>query len=90
MSKARKTEAFDRVCDMQEDVDSIKNLARALIMMSADLEESYAGAVAEIAFHILDRADTIQRRRDKLFWLLHPNGAHLETVGWPDQDEEAA
>ena len=83
--------AFDLVCGMEEDLQRVENLARALMMMGGYLDEDDAAPIAEVARHIRDRARALESRRDALFRLLRPNSARYKQAGWRwDEEDEAA
>ena len=80
--------AFDLVCDMEQDLQRVRNLARALMMMGGYLDEDDAAPIAEVAWYIREHARALESRRDALFRLLRPNSTHLRQRGWP-YDEKA-
>jgi hypothetical protein len=82
--------AFDLVCEMEEDLQRVGNLARALMMMGGYLDEDDAAPIAEVAWHIRDHARALESRRDALFRLLRPNSTHLSKRGWPDEKADEA
>jgi hypothetical protein len=80
--------AFDLVCGMEEDLQRVENLARALMMMGGYLGEDDAAPITELAWHIRDHTRALESRRDALFRLLRPNSARQKQAGWR-RDEEA-
>jgi hypothetical protein len=72
---------YDLACAMEDGLDSVEKLARALMMMVENLGED-AGPIEEIARLIRDHARRLETRRNELCRLLHPDRRYFETAGW--------
>jgi hypothetical protein len=83
--------AYDLACAMEDGLDSVEKLARALMMMTENLGED-AGPITEVARHIRNHARMLETRRGELCRLLQANRRYFETPRWPGGagDDEAA
>jgi len=88
-AKLRINTAFELVCEMEEDLQRVENLARALMMMGGYFGEDHAAPLIDVARHITEHAKTLENRRDALFRLLRPHSAHHRRGG-SRLDEQAA
>ncbi len=83
---------FDVVDRMEGDLDAIEDFAHALELIacaSATEDQSAARTLQRLAWEIKGRADALEVDRGKLFRALHPNKAHFERVGWPDDAQSS-
>jgi hypothetical protein len=77
---------FDIVADMEGDLDAINDFAHAVELICGSMDDqTVACALQRLAWEIKGRAEALEADRGKLFRALHPNRAHFERVGWPDE-----
>jgi len=72
--------AYDLACAMEDGLDSVEKLARALMMMAENLGEE-SEPIIEVARHIRNRARILETRRAELCQLLQPNGRYFQAAG---------
>lgn len=75
---------FHLVGEMEDGLSAVRNFAGALELMADAMEPEIAAPVQRLAMEIVDRVDSLEKQRGRLFRELHPNRAHFERVGWPD------
>ncbi len=67
-------QAFNAVCQMEEDLRAIDEFADALALISETMDESpHANAINRLAWEIKYRTQNAERRRGDLARLTHPN-----------------
>ena len=79
---------FKTVSGMEDDIRAIGDFGHAIELMCASMEDEddlAACALQRLAWEIKRRAEALECVRGELFHALHPNRAHFERVGWPDQ-----
>jgi hypothetical protein len=64
--------AYDLACALEDGLDSVEKLARALMMMADNLGEK-SEPIIEVARHIRNRARLLETRRAELCQLLQPS-----------------
>jgi hypothetical protein len=64
--------AYDLACALEDGLDSVEKLARALMMMGENLGEE-SEPIIEVARHIRNRARLLETRRAELCQLLQPS-----------------
>ena len=53
-------------------------------------DDPAARALQRLAWEIKGRAEALEGTRGELFRALHPNKAHFERVGWPDEQGDVS
>jgi hypothetical protein len=84
---------FKTVSRMEDDIRAIGDFAHAVELTGASIEmedDRAACALQRLALEIKGRAEALEGVRGELFRALHPNKAHFERVGWPEQQEGGA
>jgi len=77
---------FKTVCGMEDDVKAIEDLSIAVALIAESIDdEGVSSAVQRLAWEIKHYAEAVEADPGKLFHALHPNRAHFERVGWPDE-----
>jgi hypothetical protein len=80
---------FDIVSEMECETAAIEDFGHAIALIAESIKETdVATAVQRLAWEITNHIDTLETHRGKLFRALHPNRAHFERVGWPDEQQE--
>jgi len=86
VTPAEAHEAWQIVCDMEQDVEQARIFAYGLSILAADSlrdDENLGAFVMQLAWSIEAHCKDIEERRGELFHLLHPSRDKFEKEGWP-------
>jgi hypothetical protein len=76
--------SFDLVCDMEHDLTAAGDFADAIAVLAETAGESDGRVFQRLAWTLKDHCNELEKRRENLCALLHPNRATFEKIGWPD------
>lgn len=76
--------AYRHVCRMEDDVTAAHQLTAAIQLIAQAIEPRAGGALERVASHVARGLNDIERKREELFRLLHPDRAEFEKTGWPE------
>ena len=77
---------FHHVTNIERPLNSIRNFANALALISEALDEPGASVVQEIAWNIRGFVETIEGEYSALFRLSHPDRERFEREGRPSDE----
>ena len=83
--------AFDRACDMENPLESIRRFALALDRIAQTLGDGNAAAILqEIGLTITSRVEELDDIHSYFFRLHHPGRERFEREGWPTEQATEA
>lgn len=83
MSNHHWPEPFRQVCDMEEPMTVIVDLALALATITETMDNDIGRIVQRLAWLIKDHADAAEHLRGELFKITHPDREKFAKEGWP-------